>query len=407
MSAKKILTPYNFTQNEIQNAVAQVLGAAPGSPVPGQFYYDSTTGALTWRNGTVWINPLARTNHTGTQAWSTLTATPTTLAGYAISDATPSSHVGSGGTAHAAVVAAGASGFMTGTDKTKLDGITTGATANSADATLLSRTNHTGTQLAATISNFDSQVQTSRLDQMAAPTGSLSINSQKLVNVQDGTAAQDAATYGQLQAVLQGRDFKDSVRVATTTSVTQSSLTAIDGVTLVDGDRILDKDNATAANRGIWVAHTGAWTRPTDFDTSAKVTASLSVMVEEGTVYGDKQFTLTTNAPIVLGTTGLTFAQTGAGGTYTQGTGIIISGSVISIDTSVTVRKVTGLIGNGSLTSITLAHSLANQWVTVQVFEVATLAQVECDVVLTDANNVTLNFAVAPTTNQFRVVVIG
>ena len=42
----------------------------------------------------------------------------------------PLSHVGAGGTAHANVVAGGAAGFMTGADKTKLDGIASGATAN-------------------------------------------------------------------------------------------------------------------------------------------------------------------------------------------------------------------------------------------------------------------------------------
>jgi hypothetical protein len=42
----------------------------------------------------------------------------------------------------------------TATEKTKLSGIATGATANSADATLLNRTNHTGTQTASTISDF-------------------------------------------------------------------------------------------------------------------------------------------------------------------------------------------------------------------------------------------------------------
>jgi hypothetical protein len=40
------------------------------------------------------------------------------------------------------------------TERTKLTGIATGATANSADATLLARANHTGTQLASTISDF-------------------------------------------------------------------------------------------------------------------------------------------------------------------------------------------------------------------------------------------------------------
>lgn len=67
----------------------------------------------------------------------------------------PVAHVGAGAAAHANAIAAGAAGFMTGADKTKLDGIATGATANSADATLLARANHTGTQAAATISDFN------------------------------------------------------------------------------------------------------------------------------------------------------------------------------------------------------------------------------------------------------------
>jgi hypothetical protein len=68
----------------------------------------------------------------------------------------PSSHVSSGGAAHANAVAGGAAGFMTGADKTKLDGVAAGATANSSNATLLARANHTGTQTASTISDFNS-----------------------------------------------------------------------------------------------------------------------------------------------------------------------------------------------------------------------------------------------------------
>jgi hypothetical protein len=56
------------------------------------------------------------------------------------------------------------------------------------------RANHTGTQLAATVSDFDTQVRTSRLDQMAAPTASVALNAQKLTGVADPTLAQDAAT---------------------------------------------------------------------------------------------------------------------------------------------------------------------------------------------------------------------
>jgi hypothetical protein len=79
-----------------------------------------------------------------------------TAATSATGDFAAAAHVGSGGAAHADVIAAGASGFMAGADKTKLNGIATGATANSADAILLARTNHTGTQTAATISDFNS-----------------------------------------------------------------------------------------------------------------------------------------------------------------------------------------------------------------------------------------------------------
>jgi hypothetical protein len=56
------------------------------------------------------------------------------------------------------------------------------------------RANHTGTQAASTISDFDTQVRTSRLDQMAAPTGSVSVNSQKVTSLATPTVDTDAAT---------------------------------------------------------------------------------------------------------------------------------------------------------------------------------------------------------------------
>ena len=83
---------------------------------------------------------------------SQVTATQTALDAKA-----PLSHVGAGDTAHAAATTS-AAGFMSAADKSKLGGIATGATANSTDATLLARANHTGTQLASTISNFASSV---------------------------------------------------------------------------------------------------------------------------------------------------------------------------------------------------------------------------------------------------------
>jgi hypothetical protein len=66
----------------------------------------------------------------------------------------------------------------------------------------LPRANHTGTQTASTISDFDTQVRTSRLDQMAAPTGSVSMNSQKITNVGTPTVSGDAATKGYIDTEI-------------------------------------------------------------------------------------------------------------------------------------------------------------------------------------------------------------
>jgi hypothetical protein len=58
----------------------------------------------------------------------------------------------------------------------------------------LARANHTGTQTASTISDFDTQVRTSRLDQMASPTAAVPLNAQKITGLADPTNAQDAVT---------------------------------------------------------------------------------------------------------------------------------------------------------------------------------------------------------------------
>ena len=58
----------------------------------------------------------------------------------------------------------------------------------------LARANHTGTQTSSTISDFDTQVRSSRLDQMAQPTFDMNFNAKKITNLADPTNAQDAVT---------------------------------------------------------------------------------------------------------------------------------------------------------------------------------------------------------------------
>lgn len=326
--ARKFLTPIDLAQNELQNPRAQNLASAPGSPVAGQFWYDTTSGRFIFRGASANIDPTARANHSGTQT-------------------------------------------------------------------------------ASTISDFNTAVQTNRLDQLAAPTAAVSLNSQRITNLADPTSAQDAATKTYVDNLINGTDWKQSVRAATTANITLSGLQTIDGISLSANDRVLVKDQTTASANGLYTAQSGAWVRTTDADTSAEVTSGLAVMVTEGTTNGDTQWRLTTNDAITLGTTSLVFAQIGAGSSYSQGTGITISGNTISIDTAVTARRFAATVGDGTSTSLTVTHSFGNSDVLTQVRQVSDNAVVECDITNTSTNAVTLAFAVAPATNSLRVVVIG
>ncbi|NTZ94855.1 phage tail protein [Pseudomonas koreensis] len=116
-------------------------------------------------------------------------------------------------------------------------------------------------------------------------------------------------------------DGKQSVRVAASTNIVLNGAQQIDGVAVIAGDRVLLANQTLAKDNGLWIVANGDWVRAADANTSAKVTPGLTVMVEEGTTNGDSLWHLTTNAPITLGTTALTFkmlaGRTGiAAGTY-------------------------------------------------------------------------------------------
>lgn len=335
-----------------------------------------------------------------------------------------------GGTLHAVAVAAGAAGFMTGTDKSKLDGVAAGATANSSDATLLDRANHTGTQTAATISNFDTQVRTSSVAQLAAPAAALAMNSQKITNLGAPTAGtNDAARIVDVESAVQsaaaGIDAKPSVRAATTANIdlALTGLAAIDGVTPVAGDRILVKNQTTASQNGVYIAATGTWARASTENENNEMTPGAFWYVEEGTTNAKTQWRLENTGTITLGTTALTINQFGAANSYTAGNGLLLSGNQfsvdahtgivvdangVSVDPAVVVRKVAAAIGDGTATVFTVTHNLNTQDVTVAVYlNSGSFEEVIADVEHTTVNTVTIRFATAPAASAYRVVVHG
>ena len=187
------------------------------------------------------------------------------------------------------------------------------------------------------ISDFDAGVRTNTLDQMAAPTSAVSLNSQKITGLADPTADADAANKGYVDGVAQGLDVKDSVVATTTANGTLSSAFAngqsIDGVTLQTGDRILIKNQTTASQNGIYnVQASGAPSRATDMATGANA-AGAFVFVEQGTVNAENGFTCTSDTgSAVVGTNNLTFAQFSGAGQIIAGDGLEKSGNTLSTD---------------------------------------------------------------------------
>lgn len=185
-----------------------------------------------------------------------------------------------------------------------------------------------------------------RADGGRAFTGAQSMGSNKLTNVADPTSAQDAATKAYVDGLIQGFDWKQSVKAATTANGTLSTAytngAVIDGVTLATGDRILIKNQTTASENGIYVVNaTGAPTRASDADASADMTAGVTVFISQGTVNGNSSWSLTTDDTITLGTTPLVFAQVAGGSLYTAGAGLVLNGStfdIVAADTSLTVN---------------------------------------------------------------------
>ena len=286
---------------------------------------------------------------------------------------------------------------------------------------------------------------TDTLNEFAAPVADVSMGGYKLTNLATPVNATDAVNKSYVDSMSVGLDVKAAVRASSTATVGTYGNTAgasgrgqltscpntLDGVTLAANDRILVKDHGTAAANGIYVVSTlgtganGIWDRATDADADGELKASSFTFVSEGTTNADTGWTLTTNGVIVVGGasgTAMAWAQfsgagtivAGAGMTKTgnqldigAGTGISVAADSVAIDTAVVVRKYAVAVGDNSATSIAVTHNLGTLDVTVGVYTVSGGAEVECDVTHTSTNVVTLGFAVAPSSGQYRCVVHG
>lgn len=337
----------------------------------------------------------------------------------------------------------------TGIDATYNDGagsltidIDSTVTTNSGSQTLTNKTLGTGNSLSA----------------------DLNANSNKITNLANPTNPNDAANKAYVDAVSEGLHVHAAARVYVATNIDLStdleSGDVIDGITLATGDRVLVNGQTTTSQNGIYVVQaSGAAVRATDFDTALEVKSGDFIFVSAGTSYGNTGW-VQTLTPATIGTDPISFTQFSGAGTYTAGAGLTLTGTVFSADVTPTsgnasltntggaievktdtsrglsvdanglginvgtglthsagaltfasgygVRKASFNIGNASAISFTVNHNFATRDLTVQIYENASpYAQVEADVEHTDSNNITVKFAVAPSSNEYRVVVIG
>jgi hypothetical protein len=236
----------------------------------------------------------------------------------------------------------------------------------------------------------------------------------------------------------------------------------IDGVTLTAGMRLLVNGQTTQSQNGIYVVQaSGGPLRAADFDTAVEVDSGDFIFVSSGTNYANTGWVQTLK-PATIGTDAISFTQFSGAGTYLAGDGLTLTGTTFSVDVTPSsgnasleitnnalavkantndgleitagglginngagltfssgalvfdtangygTRKLAYNVGNNSATSYTINHALATRDVAVHVYENASpYAQVEADIEHTDSNNLAVKFAVAPTTDQYRVVIVG
>ncbi|GEM_PF-1708136 len=150
-----------------------------------------------------------------------------------------------------------------------------------------------------------------------------------ITGLPDPTNAQDAATKNYVDSLAQGLDVKPSVKAASTTSLTHSGLQTIDGVSCVAGDRVLDKNNSSAALNGIWIVASVSWTRAADMDSWSEIPGAFC-FVEQGTVNGNAGWVCTADQGGTLGTTAIPWVQFAGVGTFTAGSGLSLVGTQFS-----------------------------------------------------------------------------
>jgi hypothetical protein len=329
----------------------------PASGAAAATYGSATQSAVVAVDATGRIT--SASNTTITPAFSSITGTPTTLAGYGITDAALSATTISAGT-----------------------GLTGGGSL-AANRTISIAT--TGVSAATYGSSLSVPVIAVNAQGQITSASSSTINAVTLTTGTISTApanATDIANKEYVDAVAAGLNFHEACDYATTanlgtvlynngtsgvgatlTNAGTQAILVIDGHTFTATDvtnavRILVKDESNTAYNGVYVlTNQGSistnWSmiRATDYDSTGtgvgQIDAGDFFLVLSGSVNTNTSWVQQTPLPIVIGTTGITFTQFAAPVLYAAGTGLNLSGNTFNIS-----NTTVGAAAYGSSTAI-------------------------------------------------------
>jgi hypothetical protein len=269
------------------------------------------------------------------------------------------------------------------------------------------------------------------LSALAVPTANIPFATYKITGLGNPTDDQDAATKYYVDQAVQGLTWKVAANLLSTANV---ALTGSTGTLNIDtygalgaadsGYRIVLTNQTTDTEDGIYVYNDNGTaytlTRSTDGNPYTELIGA-TIYIQEGTTKAGTSWSQSNH--YLTSFAGQTWVQIAGVGIYTAGdgivindniisadagTGIIVNGSGINIDTASVVTKYAASVGNGTDTSYTVTHNLGTKDVIVSVYDNSSpFAEVICDVQHTSTSAITLLFSVAPTSNQYRVVVHG
>lgn len=258
------------------------------------------------------------------------------------------------------------------------------------------------------------------LNLIGVPTASVSLNSQKITNLALGVNPTDAASLQNItnatDALIGGLLYKTYARSVITTNVASLSSppSSNDSVTFAAGDRVLLTAQTTATQNGIYLYYATGFVRAGDAASNYELEEGSSWVVAEGTLGTNQIWRISTTGTIVSGTTSVTIANISTAGTiYYAGSngGLVLVGTIFSVQKTVgNVAYVpyvySSAVGNGSLTTIVVTHSLNSRYLTCSVVDTS-YNLVQCEVQFTSLTTATLVFGSAPAASAYTVTFIG